>query len=150
RQLSIALFIACLSSAACSQGTVMQSVSDVFVGRNAVGPYLLSWRGIEPKSESVSVGVGRLNRDSDYTLDPATGTLAFRNPLRTGEVARIDYRVDARTAKQTASLPAAPFEFKLFNAGSAGLSLNALWKPSTGSGGPNQSPLGMMLLGFGG
>src|ERR1041384_1204567 len=122
RQLLIAVLIACPAGSSYAQARVMQSVSDVFVGRNAVGPYLLSWKGIEPKSESISVGIGRLSRDSDYTLDPVTGTLAFRNPLRTGEIVRVDYRVDATIAKQTASLPAAPFEFKLFNAGSAGLS----------------------------
>src|SRR2546430_725046 len=41
-------------------------VADVFIGRNTVGPYLLSWRGIETGSESVTRGGQILQRDADY------------------------------------------------------------------------------------
>src|SRR5437016_6265103 len=46
------------------------SVSDVFLGRNTVGPYLLTWKNVEAGSEAVSRGSRRLARDVDYRLDP--------------------------------------------------------------------------------
>src|SRR5947209_5230029 len=66
-----------------------QSVTDIFVGKNAAGPYLLSWRMIEPNSETVTAGTSRFTRDIDYSLDALSGVLKFTRPLRTNQIARI-------------------------------------------------------------
>src|SRR5579872_5252576 len=56
-------------------GDGTQGISDVFLGRNVTGPYLLSWRGIESGSEVVTLGAQRLTRDTDYHLDTTAGVL---------------------------------------------------------------------------
>src|ERR1041384_3339061 len=74
------------------------SVSDVFVGRNVVGPYLLAWKKVEAGTEIVYRGPRRLTRDADYRLDSTAGTLTFTVPLHAREIARIDYHYDPKTA----------------------------------------------------
>jgi len=57
-------------------------VTDVFVGRNTVGPYVLSWRGFDTGSEQVTRSGQLLQANIDYKLDPATGVLTFTAPLK--------------------------------------------------------------------
>ena len=72
-----------------SQG---QLVTDIFLGRNVVGPYILSWAHIETGSEIVLRGALRLAPNLDYKLDPNTGSLIFMQPLKAREIVRVDFR----------------------------------------------------------
>src|SRR5207248_5025269 len=63
-----------------------RTVTDVFVGRNVVGPYVLSWRGIVAGSESISRSGQPLRSGSDYRLDPKTGALAFTSPIKSQQI----------------------------------------------------------------
>src|SRR5258708_37397522 len=131
-----------------------QSITDIFIGKNVVGPYLLSWKDIEPGSETISVNGRLFYRSQDYNLDPVTGVLTFAHPLRTGQIARVDFRYIP--GQSTAMPPGAPipFDFKLFGGANSSLNFNALFQPQTNSpvkpGSPTGSQTGLMLLGFGG
>lgn len=131
-----------------------RTVSDVFIGRNANGPYLLSWKGLDPAAVSISRGPARLQSGIDYTLDPVQGVLTFARPLKQREVARADYRLDPKKSVRNMSA-VAPLQFKLLEGMGGAFSMDAmvrpepigpsLGKPSTPAAGP-----GSMLLGLSG
>jgi len=126
-------------------------ITDVFVGRNAAGPYLLSWKGIDHGSEVVSRNGRRLSANLDYTLDAATGVLKFATPLRASEIARVDYRITPGRASASAGGPGGPMQFSLLDRPGV-LSLNAIYRPDApaqpGSAAPGSG--GSMLLALGG
>lgn len=145
-----------LASPAREPGDGTRAFTDIFLGRNLVGPYLLSWKGIEPESETISRGARRLVRGVDYNLDVKTGALTFASPLKMREIARVDYRIMPGRATANAAAPSLPLQFGLFQRGGSALTFNALYRPDTGaplgaqpsrSGG---SSSGLMLLGFNG
>jgi hypothetical protein len=127
-------------------------VTDVFLGRNTVGPYLLSWKNIESGSEIVTRGALHLQRDQDYRMDPATGALTFTAPLRSQEIARVDYLCLPGKAIANTPVSVQPMQFNLFEQGHGALSLSALYRPDVnGPSGAASSPDGgLMLLGFNG
>ncbi len=127
-------------------------VSDIFVGRNTAGPYLLSWKGIQPDGILVSRGPQRLQANVDYSLDPGLGVLNLTRPLKPNEIARVDYYVIDGKAMANAGGYALPVEFKLFDQGSSQLSMDAIIRPAPAGpvmpGGSPPPAQGMMLLGF--
>ena len=125
------------------------SVSDVFMGRNTVGPYLLTWKKIEGGTESVSRGARRLARDVDYKLDPATGILTFTAPLRAREIARVDYRYDPKTAAANNGSILPPVQLNLFDLANGAVTFNALLKPGQEASGQKGAG-SQMLLAMGG
>jgi hypothetical protein len=145
-----------LVSPARELGDGPRSFTDIFLGRNVVGPYLLSWKGIEPESETISRGAKRLVRGVDYQLDLKTGALTFSSPLKMREIARVDYRITPGKAIANASAPPLPIQFGLFQRGGSALTFNALYRPDTvapldsKSGGTGAIRSGLMLLGFNG
>lgn len=76
------------------------SYTDVFIGRNTRGPYLLSWKGVRARSERVIVDGKTLRRDEEYTIDYAAGTLVFHQPLRKESMAQVTYEVDPSKAQR--------------------------------------------------
>lgn len=127
-------------------------VTDVFVGRNVVGPYVLSWRGIEAGSEQLTRNGQRLRADTDYKLDPKTGILTFTSALKSQQIARIDYRFAPGKALANSAGLLAPMQFNLFERGNGAMSFNALFRPAVGAAvSPNGAgPAALMLLGFNG
>lgn len=125
------------------------AVSDVFLGRNVVGPYLLTWKDVEPGTEIVSRGARRLARDVDYRVDVKAGTLTFTAPLRAREIARIDYHYDPKTAVANNGGILPPLQLSLFDFAHGALTFNALVKPGQEVAG-QAGGKGMMLLAMGG
>jgi hypothetical protein len=127
------------------------AISDVFVGRNVVGPYLLSWKGIEVGSEIVSRGPQRLQANTDYKLDPATGALTFTRSLRAQEIARVDYWYAPSKATANTGTTFQPMKFNLFDFANGALNFNALIRPDVpgAAGTTTGGSHGLMLLGFG-
>jgi hypothetical protein len=128
-----------------------QGVTDIFVGRNLVGPYMLSWKGIEAGSETILRDTRRLVRDQDYKLDPKTGILTFTTALRAKQIARVDYRYTPGKSAANATMTT-PLQLNLFERGSGALSVNALYRPDAPGPANNAQAgsTGMMLLGFNG
>lgn len=124
------------------------AVSDVFVGRNVVGPYLLAWKKVEAGTEIVYRGPRRLTRDTDYRLDATAGTLTFTVPLHAREIARIDYHYDPKTASANTGGFLPPVQLSLLDLANGALTFNALVNPQQPANGASGQSL--MLLAMGG
>jgi len=100
--------------------------SDLILGRNTKGPYLLSWKGIHPDTELVWRDGILLHRGVDYTFDPASGTIAFSLPLHSDQIVRVTYCADTADSapnKQTFSMP---FEWELWRQGKSRFLFNTV------------------------
>lgn len=126
------------------------SVSDIFLGRNTVGPYLLSWKGVEPRSEAVYRMAQRLMPEVDYRLDPATGTLVFTNPLTARDIVRVDYRYIPGKAVPNNAQAILPMQFNLLGGSGGALTLDAMYRPAYARpiGAKTEPESGLMLLGL--
>jgi hypothetical protein len=119
------------ASASLSQfSSLTNTQTDVVFGRNLKGPYLLSWKGIRPASETVlRNGLTQL-REIDYTFDAEKGTLTFTTPLRADEIARVSYRTDTPTAVPDNAV-IVPQQFDLWQSGQNRLSIQTIYQPDT-------------------
>lgn len=103
-----------------------QTAQDVFVGTGTSGPFMLSWRGIVPATEIVSVNGVAQARGLDYALDPSAGTLTFAHPLPANAATQIHYVYDPAVAVRTRSGLSVPLAFDLARTDRFQLSLDAL------------------------
>lgn len=117
--------------------------TDVFMGRNTRGPYLLSWKGVRARSERVVVDGRTLRRDEEYTIDYTAGTLAFTHPLRNGSMARVTYEVDAKTAQRNPQTLQLPLDMELLNAARGKLALTGSYTAPLGQAGKETTLLGL-------
>lgn len=117
--------------------------TDVFIGRNARGPHLLSWKGVRPHSERVVVDGRTLQRVEDYTINYAAGTLAFAQPLRQGSMAQVTYEVDAKTAQRNPQTLQLPLDMELLNAARGKLALTGSYTAPLGQTGKETTLLGL-------
>ncbi|MCX7688373.1 MAG: hypothetical protein N2045_10420 [Fimbriimonadales bacterium] len=102
-----------------------QATADVLPGKGVRGPYTLRFAPVIPGSESVYVDSTRLQRDVDYAIDYASGTLTFYAPVRTLSTIQVYYRYDpqGKRAESSAALPLLALSF------GQGGSLQALYAP---------------------
>jgi hypothetical protein len=119
------------------------SYTDVFIGRNTRGPYLLSWKGVLSRSERVVVDGRPLTRGEEYTIDYTAGTLTFTRPLRNGSMAQVTYEVDARTAQRNPQTLQLPLEMELLNAARGKLALTGAYSASLDKPGKETTLLGL-------
>lgn len=119
------------------------SYTDVFLGRNTRGPYLLSWKGVRARSERVVVDGRTLRRDEEYTVDYAAGTLVFTQPLRQGSMAQVTYEVDARTAQRNPRTLQLPLEMELLRAARGNLALTGTYTAPVDRPGKETTLLGL-------
>lgn len=117
--------------------------TDVFMGRNTRGPYLLSWKGVRARSERVVVDGRTLRRDEEYAIDYIAGTLAFAQPLRQGSMARVTYEVDAKTAQRNPQTLQLPLDMELLNAARGKLALTGTYTAPLGQAGKETTLLGL-------
>src|SRR5688500_9848628 len=142
-----------LASAPTASGAIPSSaqvVTDVFIGRNVVGPYVLSWRGVESGSEFVTQNGRQLKRGADYAVDVGAGILTFTKPVRNGQMVRIDYRCLPGQSVRNSNSLVAPMQLQLFQSGA--MTMNAIFKPGSDKDarGAAAGPNSLMLLNFGG
>lgn len=123
-------------------------VTDIFVGRNVPGPYILTWRGMDPATIVVSRDGTRLTPGLDYTVNPAAGVVSFTAPVRENQIVRVDYLCLPGQAAKNTAIPTIPVELRLLQRGDSSLSLNAIYRPPVAPGGATTD--GLMLLGLGG
>lgn len=117
--------------------------TDVFIGRNTRGPFLLSWKGVRPQSERVVVDGHAFIRGQDYTIDYAAGTLVFVRPLRTNNMARVTYELDPKTAAANPKTLQLPLEMELLNAARGKLALTGSHFVSTAPTAKERTLLGL-------
>ncbi|MDE2125864.1 MAG: hypothetical protein KGJ62_04675 [Armatimonadetes bacterium] len=98
-------------------GTVQ---TDLILGRGISGPYTLTWRGLEPFTETVTRDSQTLMRGTDYDVDPDAGTITFVTPLGASDVARVIYEYDPLYASRNPGPPQVPLSL-----GIGGLTLTA-------------------------
>jgi len=130
--------------AALSGGDSSQlSYTDVFMGRNTRGPYLLSWKGIRVRSERVVVDGRTFRRDEEYTIDYTAGTLVFAQPLRNGSMAQVTYEIDAKTAQRNPKTLQMPLDMELLNAARGKLALTGAYSAPLDKPGKETTLLGL-------
>ncbi|MCS6949768.1 MAG: hypothetical protein NZ520_04810 [bacterium] len=130
--------------AALSSGdSSLLSYTDVFLGRNVRGPYLLSWKGVRARSERVEVDGRTLRRDEEYTIDYAAGTLVFVQPLRQGSMARVIYEIDGRTAQRNPRTLQLPLDMELLRAARGRLALTGTYSAPVNQPGKETTLLGL-------
>ncbi|BCW96541.1 MAG: hypothetical protein KatS3mg018_2023 [Fimbriimonadales bacterium] len=102
--------------------TAQEFVAETLVGRGVAGPYTLTYNRVVERSEMVLVETRWLVRESDYWIDYATGQVRFAAPLRTGQTARVSYRIQSGVSQRNAN-PDVALETELARMGPAALSL---------------------------
>ena len=120
-----------------------EAVSDLIIGKNTRGPYVLSWKQISPDSDKISVDGVPLQRGVDYTVDCASGTIAFNRALKAGAIARVVYSRNLATSVRAEGGLNLPIELSLLNSGSTSLRFTGLYKE-----GANQPNTGTTIFGF--
>lgn len=85
---------------------VGQANADLLRGNGTRAGYLLRYGNIVPESERVTVDARTLQRNRDYTIDYATGTLYFTEPVRTSQTVRVHYRYVPGSSEQRGLLQA--------------------------------------------
>lgn len=73
------------------------TASEVLAGNGTRAGYVLGHGSVIPGSEWVYIGLRRATRSQDYTIDYASGTLFFTEPVRQSDSVRVDYRYAERT-----------------------------------------------------
>ncbi|MDH7602342.1 MAG: hypothetical protein QHI38_09365 [Armatimonadota bacterium] len=78
--------------------------TDVIRGNGTRAGYILAHGNVVPGSEWVYVGVKRAVRNVDYTIDYASGSLFFAEPVRQCDSVKVDYRyVESANGERTVS-----------------------------------------------
>lgn len=122
-----------------------ESVSDVFIGKGTVGPYILSWKNIEDGSETITVDGRVLASNSEYSINYASGSLTLKSPLLSDKIARVSYKRTIGKAQANGGV-SLPVNMRLFDRESGSLDIIGLFNSGDGKG--NQS--GMSLYGMSG
>ena len=108
------------STAAPSQDRGIAS-GDFIRGNGSRAGYTLSHGGVVPNSESVTVDGSILSRNSGYSIDFASGSLAFAQPVRTNQLVHVTYRYLADRDQQRSALGAPSFALQLTQNTSLGI-----------------------------
>lgn len=111
--------------------------NDRFFGKGA-GPYVISWRNVEPRSSRVTRNGMRLEPLRDYMFDPAMGMLSLSDPAKSSDVIEISYQYDTDKASKPGPVGGT---LGLLSSQTGGLSLNYSFNPD-GQGNQNLSGVG--------
>jgi len=108
--------------------------SDVFVGNDARGPYNLKWQNINRFSESVTVDNRLMQRDSDYQVNYAAGTITFVPSVSSKAVIRVEYSYDPKQTVRNRVPLNMPLTLDIMKKENRGLQFTALYKqPEAGT-----------------
>jgi hypothetical protein len=110
-----------------SQGTFSTS-ADVIFGTGAVGPYNASYKPINQFSESVSVDGKVQQRDFDYSIDYAAGSVTFKKAIGASSAIRVEYSYDPTKATSVRAPVSIPLNLDLVKKQNGGLSFTGLYK----------------------
>lgn len=110
-------------------------INDVFVGCDLRGPYMLSWKNIEQGTDDLMISGRKLVRGQEYTIDCASGMIAFQEPLARGVTARVTYHKLPGKAVQNGGAVSMPLNAKLLNSDSGSLDLLGFYRGADGKSG---------------
>lgn len=102
--------------------------SDVLVGNDARGPYILNWKNINRFSDSVTIDNRLMQRDSDYQIDYAAGTVSFASTVSSKAIIRVEYSYDAAKAVRNRAPLNMPLTLDIYKRANQGLQFTALYK----------------------
>lgn len=106
----------------------VNSNTDALVGNDTNGPYVLSWKPINRLSEIVTVDGRFMQRDVDYSIDYASGSVTFKDTIKSSNEIRIEYSYDSANAVQNVAPKNVPLTFDIFRKDNAGLQFTTLYK----------------------
>ncbi|MEN6372804.1 MAG: hypothetical protein ABFD64_12425 [Armatimonadota bacterium] len=120
-------------------------VSDLFIGKGTVGPYVTSWTNIEEGSETVTIDGQVLSANRDYNINYSSGVLTLQSPLSKDKIARVSYKriIGKSQANGGTSLP---ISMRLFDRDSGSLDVIGLYS----SGDSKNNGTGMSVYGLSG
>ena len=104
------------------------TASDLFIGANSKGPYYLTWKHIDPDTETITVDGMAYREGPDYAIDCNTGTVTFKKPLRAGSIVRAQYHCNPNKAVRNAADVNLPIDLNLLQSESSSLHLVGLYK----------------------
>lgn len=122
----------------------INTTSDSFAGRNANGPFCLSWKPIAKFSERVYVDGHDMLRELDYTIDYASSTVTFMEPVGNNKVVRIEYTFDPAKATQSKTTLNIPLTLDLMRNDNMGLQFVGLYKQID----PNKTGADVAVMGL--
>ncbi len=102
-------------------------ITDIFLGRDSTGPYVLSWKNVDANGVVVIKNGAQLVPGAGYQFNPQAGIITFPNPLKSGDIVRVSYLLQAGSTKNTGSV-ALPFTLDLLKGGTNRLSLNGSYQ----------------------
>lgn len=120
------------------------TADELLFGNGTPGPFTLSWTQVQFGSERLSVNGTPLVAGLDYQVAYDTGTLTFAQPLRSGQIARIEYQYDPSTAKPNHGPVQVPLAMRVWGGSSGSLQLIGAVQPTLA---PGTTP-SATLLGF--
>lgn len=102
--------------------------SDLIIGTGSAGPYNASYRPINRFSETVSIDGKIQQRDFDYDVDYAAGTVTFKKTVSTSNTIRIEYSYNPSTAVSNKAALNIPLSLQLAKGQGMGLQFTGLYK----------------------
>jgi hypothetical protein len=122
--------------------------SDIFAGKNAPGPYELTWKKLVQSREYVTVVQvdGKRLPEAAYSLDLEKGVLTFKEPLKQASMARIDYAYSPGLSERNQNPAAAPVTLPVLKAGATSLQLTALPKVGGAAASSKSAALDTLLV----
>lgn len=121
--------------------------TDVFYGNNTRGPFFLSWKPVARDSEQIIVSASLMQDGIDYDIDYASGMIAFKEPVPTGEKITVNYRYDPTIATSNKGALNIPLSLDLYSKDNAQLQLIGAVKQD---GSSNSSAPSMAIFGLSG
>ena len=104
---------------------------DVLFGKIGVSSYTLSWKNPRFNSDLVVCDGRKMQRDNEYTLDYAGGSIQFSHALAAGTMVRVSYSIDSLSATRNGSAGTAPLYWDLWQKGANRLRLRMLDRDDT-------------------
>ena len=151
--LAFVMFIAtpsvCLGAAAetsLNADNSLGMVTDVIVGRNNKGPYMLTWTEFLTDDISVIINGRSLRKGQDYNIDPSKGIIAFNSILLTDAIVRVSYRTIPGKSKRSSGQVSVPVSVNVFQGQDASLNVTGLYAQDD----PNKPDATKTIVGFGG
>lgn len=113
----------------------LDAITDVFIGKNTKGPYVLSWNNVAPEGEMVIVSGRKLLRGPDYTIDYTSGAVAFSEYVPHDAIIRVTYNGTPGKSAATGGGMNIPVSARLLSGEKASLDATGFYKGGGATGG---------------